>query len=260
MIAKARAVLDRAAPLAEGSHAEAVAYAVEDGMLAVRLARTATRRRSPDRKASSAIRAIAAAPSALLFRHNGLHFEVRFDREHPIGRDDRAGIADVVLESALTTIMDLEDSVAAVDAVDKVGVYRNWLGLVTGTLSADIEKGGRVTVERRLHADRRYTAPEGGEVVLPGRSLMLLRNVGHHMYTDAVLEADGGEIPEGMLDAALSALIAMHELGGRTSAEEQPRRIGLHREAEDARAGRGRARGRSVRTRRTTRRHDASHA
>jgi len=211
VIARGRRVLDEVAPLAGASHAEATFYAVIDGRLSVSTPRGRVTLAEP--AAFVGFDGPAEHPRSLLFRHNGLHVEVRIDRAHPIGRSDPAGIADIVLEAALTAIQDLEDSVAAVDAADKVALYRNWLGLMTGTLAVTFPRGDRM-VERRLNPDRHWTRPDGGTLTLPGRALMLVRNVGHHMMTDAVLDADGRETPETFLDAAVTTLCALHDLKG----------------------------------------------
>jgi malate synthase len=210
VIAYARALLDRVAPLAEGSHAEATGYRVEGGRLVVARAAGATGLK--DAAQFVGWRGEAAAPAGVLLVHNGLHLEIVVDREHAIGRDDAAGVADVVLESALTAIQDCEDSVAAVDAQEKVQVWRNWLGLMKGDLTASFQKGGR-TETRALEADRTFTGPDGGTVTRPGRSLMLVRNVGHHMTSDAAL-FDGQPVFETVLDALITVTAALHDLNG----------------------------------------------
>jgi len=198
--------------LQDGSHRDATAYAIEDGRLRVDLrAGRATELVRPEQLAG--FLGDPAKPQAVLLANHGLHFEIRIDREHPIGRDDPAGIADVILESAVTTIMDCEDSVATVDAQDKVLAYRNWLGLMKGDLTATFVKDGR-TVERSLNPDRTYRSPSGGTITLPGRSLMLVRNVGHLTTTASVRLKDGSEAPEGMVDAMVTSLIALHDLRG----------------------------------------------
>jgi malate synthase len=205
----ARNFLDESFPLASGSHRDAVAYRILGHALEIELASGA--------KASLAtptaligFQGDAVSPSLILLRHNGLHVELHVDRQHVIGRTDAAGISDVVLESAVTTIQDCEDSVAAVSTRDKVVVYGNWLGLMKGTLTAELAKGAK-TIVRRLNPDRHYRTVDGKELVLPGRSLMLVRNVGHHMLTDMVT-VGGDPIPETLVDAVVTSLIALHDI------------------------------------------------
>ena len=212
VVAEAKAVLDMVAPLAAGSHASAAAYRVENRRLVVTLiGGSETTLVHGDR--FEGYRGTTSAPDLILLGNNGLHVEIVIDRRHPVGRTDPAGVADVVVESAISTIMDMEDSVAAVDAADKVVCYRNWLGLMKGTLREAFKKNGE-TVHRVLNGDRVYKGARGGELHLPGRSLMLLRNVGYHMFTDAVLDVEGREIPENLLDALVSAVVARHDIFG----------------------------------------------
>ncbi len=213
VIAYARAFLDDSAPLASGSYADATAFTVEDGRLSVALADDTTGLADPGQFVGYT--GAADSPESVLLVNNGLHIEIQIDPESPIGKTDRAGVKDVVLESAITTIIDFEDAVSAVDADDKVGAYRNWLGLNKGDLSAEVSKGDK-TFTRVLSQDRTYTTPDGGELTLPGRSLMFVRNVGHLMTNDAIVTGgDGGEetaVYEGIQDALFTGLCATHGL------------------------------------------------
>ena len=217
VIAFARQFLDNAAPLAEGSHADATGYSVgANGQLVVSL-KSGDRTGLKDASQWVGYQGEAHAPRSVLLQHNGIHIDIQIDRSTTIGASDAAGVSDVILEAALSTILDLEDSVAVVDADDKVLAYSNWLGILKGTLTEDVTKGGR-TFKRGLNPDRVYTTPSQGELRLHGRSLMFLRNVGHLMTNPAILytAADGStrEIPEGILDAVVTTTIALHDLQG----------------------------------------------
>ncbi len=205
----ARNVLDQAAPLVNGSHKNATGYSVKDGQLVVALQSSSTALADPAQFIG--YQGDASAPSSVLLKHNGIHLDIRIDRSTPIGKSDAAGVSDLVLEAALSTILDLEDSVAVVDAADKVVAYSNWLGIVQGTLTEEVAKGGK-TFTRGLNPDREYTGANGQPIKLHGRSLMFLRNVGHLMTNPAVLYDGGKEIPEGILDAVVTTTIAMIDL------------------------------------------------
>ncbi len=213
VIARGRAFLDEHFPLASGSHADATSYALDGDGLAVTVKGDVVRLADPAQLVGH--RGEAGSPEAVLLVHHGLHVEIQVDPEDPIGATDAAGVKDLLLESAVSTIMDLEDSVAAVDAEDKVLGYRNWKQLMEGTLAEEVTKGGK-TFTRSMNPDRTYTAPGGGEVTLRGRSLLFIRQVGHLMTTDAVLDQDGREVPEGILDAIMTALGSMQDLRGRS--------------------------------------------
>ncbi len=211
VISRARAFLDENFPLATGSHADAGGYAVENGALTVALQVGASGLADPSQYVGH--RGDPARPDGVLLVHHGLHVEIQIDHDHPIGKDDAAGVKDLLLEAAVSTIMDLEDSIAAVDTGDKVAAYRNWLSLNQGTLSVQVAKGGE-SFARTLAPDRTYDGP-GGPVVLPGRSLLFVRQVGLLMTSDAVLDRDGQEVPEGILDAVVTALCSLVDLQGR---------------------------------------------
>ena len=205
-------VLDASTPLAEGSFSRITGFSVHQDRLRMTLeGGHETGLQNPEQFAG--FNGSPENPDSILLKKNGLHLDIQLDRNHPVGKDHPAGICDILLESSVTTIQDCEDSVAAVDASDKVHVYRNWLGLMKGDLSAKLDKGGKM-ITRTLNPDRKYKTPEGSEMVLPGRSLMLVRNVGHLMTTDAVLDEQGNEIFEGMLDGMMTALISLYDIRG----------------------------------------------
>lgn len=215
VIAYVRRFLDDAVPLVDASYSDVARFIVEDGRLEVVLGNDDVTGLA-DAGQFAGYTGDPSSPDSVLLVNHGLHLEIMIDPDSPTGSTDRAGISDVVLESAITTIMDFEDSVAAVDADDKVLGYRNWLGLNKGDLSEEVSKGGK-TFTRVLNTDRTYTAPDGSELILPGRSLLFVRNVGHLMTNDAIVDADGNEIPEGIQDALFTSLIALHGLDGQNS-------------------------------------------
>ncbi|SED92717.1 malate synthase G [Pseudomonas kilonensis] len=215
VIAFARAFLDEAAPLAAGSHVDSTAYKIVDGKLVVTLKGGSNSGLRDDAQLIG-FQGDASAPTTVLLKHNGLHFEIQVDASTPVGQTDAAGVKDILMEAALTTIMDCEDSVAAVDADDKVVIYRNWLGLMKGDLAEEVAKGGQ-TFTRTMNPDRVYTAVDGSSVTLHGRSLLFVRNVGHLMTIDAILDQHGNEVPEGILDGLITSLAAIHSLNGNTS-------------------------------------------
>ena len=224
VIAYARDFLDKAVPLASGSWAHATGISVADDALEIAQGDESTGLASPEKFLGYTGELGEPAWSVLLV-NNGLHIEILIDPESPVGKTDKAGIKDVVLESAITTIMDFEDSVAAVDADDKVLGYRNWLGLNKGDLAEEVSKGGK-TFTRVLNDDRTYKTPGDGELTLPGRSLLFVRNVGHLMTNDAIVDADGNEIPEGLQDALFTSLIAVHGLKAEDGSPRQNSRTG----------------------------------
>ena len=215
VIAFARAFLDEAAPLSAGSHVDSTGYKIIDGKLVVSLKGGSNSGLRDDAQLIG-FQGDTAQPIAILLKHNGLHFEIQIDASTPVGQTDAAGVKDVLMEAALTTIMDCEDSVAAVDADDKVVIYRNWLGLMKGDLAEEVAKGGK-TFTRTMNPDHVYTGVDGRDVTLHGRSLLFVRNVGHLMTIDAILDKDGNEVPEGILDGLLTSLAAIHSLNGNSS-------------------------------------------
>lgn len=214
VIAYARGVLDTAAPLESGSHADSTNYAIVDGKLAVTL-KDGSQVGLAQGEQFAGYTGSLTAPTSFLFKNNGLHIEMLIDADSPVGSTDPAGVKDLIMEAALTTIMDCEDSVAAVDAEDKVVTYGNWLGLMKGDLAEDVAKGGK-TFTRVMNPDRTFTSADGGEFSLKGRSMLFVRNVGHLMTNPAILLEDGSEIPEGIMDGVLTTLIAIHDIKGNS--------------------------------------------
>lgn len=210
VIAFARKFLNDTIPLQQGDHTQAQAYRVENGQLQVTL-QSGEQTGLQSAELFVGYQGNPSSPDALLFLHNGLHFEIQIDPSHPIGQTDAAGVKDLLMEAAVSTIMDCEDSIAAVDAEDKIVVYSNWLGLMKGDLEEQMDKGGK-TIVRKLNPDREYSTADGKGLTLHGRSLLFIRNVGHLMTNPAILLKDGSEIPEGILDAVCTSLIAMHDL------------------------------------------------
>jgi malate synthase len=215
VIALARGFLDEAAPLAEGSHVDSTSYVIENGQLVVTL-NNGKQIGLKDAAQFTGYTGEPGQPQGVLLKHNGLHFEIQIDPTSNVGQTDAAGVKDILMESALTTIMDCEDSVAAVDADDKTVIYSNWLGLMKGDLSESVAKGGS-NFTRTMNPDREYTRPDGSTLTLHGRSLLFVRNVGHLMTNNAILDKDGNEIPEGIMDGAVTSLIALHNLNGNTT-------------------------------------------
>lgn len=211
VIAYARKFLNEAAPLENGGYEQAKRFRIEEGELTVELLDGKKTILLEQEKFVGYI-GDPVSPTSILLKNHQLHVEIQIDVNHAIGKTDEAGIKDVILESAITTIQDFEDSVAAVDAEDKVLIYRKWLGLMKGDLTETLEKNGKALV-RKLNADRSYLSPDGTPFRLPGKSFLLARNVGHHMFTDAVLDSAGNEIPEGLLDGLMTCLAAMHRKG-----------------------------------------------
>jgi len=248
VIAYARAFLNEAAPLENGSHVDSTGYRIEGGKLVVALKNgSTTGLKNPAQL--QGFQGEASAPVAVLLKNHGIHFEIQIDPASPIGRTDAAGVKDILMEAALTTIMDCEDSIAAVDADDKTVVYRNWLGLMKGDLVEELEKGGK-RITRAMNPDRVYTKADGnGELTLHGRSLLFVRNVGHLMTNDAILDKDGNEVPEGIRRRSVHQPVRDAQRQGQHHPQEHPHRLGLHRQAEDARPGRSRLRHRTVRPR-----------
>ncbi|GGD06508.1 malate synthase G [Halopseudomonas salina] len=215
VIALARGFLDEAAPLAEGSHVDSTSYVIENGKLVVTL-KNGAQTGLKDTAQFIGFTGEPGQPQGVLLKHNGLHFEIQIDPTSNVGQTDAAGVKDLLMESALTTIMDCEDSVAAVDADDKTVIYSNWLGLMKGDLAESVAKGGS-SFTRTMNPDRDYTRADGSTLTLHGRSLLFVRNVGHLMTNNAILDKDGNETPEGIMDGAITSLIALHNLNGNTT-------------------------------------------